>query len=32
MQILIVGCGKVGTVLTKELSREGHDVTVMRLL
>lgn len=31
MQIIIVGCGKVGTVLTKELSREGHDVTVIDL-
>lgn len=29
MQIIIVGCGKVGAVLTKELSREGHNVTVI---
>lgn len=29
MQIIIVGCGKVGTVLTKELSNEGHDITVI---
>ena len=29
MKIIIVGCGKVGTTLTEQLSREGHDVTVV---
>lgn len=29
MRIVIVGCGKVGQTLTKELSKEGHDITVI---
>lgn len=29
MKIIIVGCGKVGETLTADLSREGHDVTVI---
>ncbi len=29
MQIIIVGCGKVGAVLTEQLSQEGNDVTVI---
>ena len=29
MNIVIVGCGKVGSSLTRELSREGHDITVV---
>lgn len=29
MNILIVGCGKVGNTLVKSLAREGHDVTVV---
>ena len=29
MNILIVGCGKAGSILTQTLSNEGHDVTVM---
>ncbi len=29
MNILIVGCGKAGRILTKILSKEGHDITVM---
>ena len=29
MNILIVGCGKAGSILTQTLSSEGHDVTVM---
>ncbi|MBQ8927078.1 MAG: Trk system potassium transporter TrkA [Oscillospiraceae bacterium] len=29
MNILIVGCGKAGSVLVQTLSLEGHDVTVM---
>ena len=29
MKIIIVGCGKVGETLTNDLSREGHDVTVI---
>ena len=29
MKIIIVGCGKVGETLTQDLSREGHDVTVI---
>ena len=29
MKIIIVGCGKVGETLTHDLSREGHDVTVI---
>ncbi|MBR4319620.1 MAG: Trk system potassium transporter TrkA [Oscillospiraceae bacterium] len=29
MNILIVGCGKAGSILTQTLCKEGHDVTVM---
>lgn len=29
MRILIVGCGNVGQTLTQQLSKEGHDITVI---
>ena len=29
MKIIIVGCGKVGGTLAKQLCSEGHDVTVL---
>lgn len=29
MNIIIAGCGKVGGALTEQLSREGHDITVI---
>ena len=29
MNILIVGCGKAGSILTQTLANEGHDITVM---
>ena len=29
MKILIAGCGQVGETLAKELSAEGHDLTLM---
>ena len=29
LSIIIVGCGKVGTPLVEQLSREGHDITVI---
>lgn len=29
MQIIIVGCGNVGSTLTEQLSREGHNITVI---
>ena len=29
MKIIIVGDGKVGQTLTKQLSKEGHDLTVV---
>ena len=29
LHIIIVGCGKVGSVLTEQLSKEGHDITVV---
>lgn len=29
MQIIIVGCGNVGSTLTEQLSKEGHDITVI---
>lgn len=29
MQIIIVGCGKVGSVLAEQLCREGNDVTIL---
>lgn len=29
MQIIIVGCGKVGSTLAEQLSQEGHDISVI---
>ena len=29
LRIIIVGCGKVGTTLIEQLSREGHDITII---
>ena len=29
MKIIVVGCGRVGYVLTEQLNKEGHDVTVI---
>lgn len=29
LNIIIVGCGKVGITLTEKLSKEGHDITVI---
>lgn len=29
MKIIIVGCGKIGSALTEQLNREGHDITVI---
>ncbi len=29
LHIILIGCGKVGTTLIEQLSREGHDVTVI---
>ncbi|MDO5377939.1 MAG: Trk system potassium transporter TrkA [Clostridia bacterium] len=29
MRIIIVGCGKVGHTLTEQLTREGHDITIV---
>lgn len=29
LQIIIVGCGKVGRTLVEQLSKEGHDITVI---
>ncbi len=29
LNIIIVGCGKVGTTLVEQLSREGHDITIV---
>ena len=29
MKIIVVGCGKVGSALVKQLSEEGHDVSVV---
>ncbi|WP_310602052.1 Trk system potassium transporter TrkA [Anaerosporobacter sp.] len=29
MQIIIVGCGKVGSTLVEQLSQEGHDISVI---
>ncbi len=29
LSIIIVGCGKVGTTLIEQLSREGHDITII---
>lgn len=29
LKIIIVGCGKVGSTLTQQLSKEGHDITLI---
>lgn len=29
LHIIIVGCGKVGTTLVEQLSKEGHDITII---
>ena len=29
MRIIIVGCGNVGATLTEQLSKEGHNITVV---
>lgn len=29
LNIIIVGCGKVGTTLTEQLAKEGHDITII---
>lgn len=29
LNIIIVGCGKVGTTLIEQLSKEGHDITII---
>ena len=29
LSIIIVGCGKVGTTLSEQLSKEGHDITII---
>ncbi len=29
MQIIIVGCGNVGTTIAQQLSKEGHNITVI---
>ena len=29
LQIIIVGCGKVGTTLIEQLAKEGHDITII---
>ena len=29
MNIIIAGCGKVGSTLAEQLSREGHDITLI---
>ena len=29
LKIIIVGCGKVGANLVDQLSKEGHDITVI---
>ncbi len=29
LQIIIVGCGKVGVTLIEQLSKEGHDITIL---
>ena len=29
MKIIVVGCGKVGYVLTEQLTKEGHDITLI---
>ena len=29
MNIIVVGCGKVGLTLADQLNREGHDLTII---
>ena len=29
LSIIIVGCGKVGAALIEQLSKEGHDITII---
>ena len=29
LSIIIVGCGKVGMTLIEQLSKEGHDITII---
>ena len=29
LNIIIVGCGKVGATLTEQLAKEGHDITLI---
>ena len=29
MQIIVVGCGNVGNTLIQQLSKEGHNITVI---
>lgn len=29
MQIVVVGCGKIGTTIAEQLSAEGHDITIV---
>lgn len=29
LNIIIAGCGKVGTTITEQLSKEGHDITII---
>ena len=29
LNIIIVGCGKVGTTLVEQLVKEGHDITIV---
>ena len=29
LKIIIVGCGKVGVALTEQLSKEGHEITLI---
>lgn len=29
LNIIVIGCGKVGTTLVEQLSREGHDITII---
>lgn len=29
LKIIIVGCGKVGTTLVEQLSKEGHDISLL---
>ena len=29
LKIIIVGCGKVGVAILKQLANEGHDITII---